>query len=84
MTRISSTIILLLSLSLTLAFKSSPLIEGQDSFPSFKIDLDLDPKERFKESAEFFKEPIIKVFTAYMEIIPEFVIEVFAALSPLI
>jgi hypothetical protein len=84
MTRIQSFFLLTLSLSVALSSETSPRIDSLTSFPSFKIDLDLDPKERFKESALFFKEPILKVFNAYMKIIPDKVEDFFGRMSPLI
>ena len=52
------------------------------AFPQFKIDLDLAPEERFKESTAYFKEPIFTVIDLYLQYIPDAIIDMFALLEP--
>jgi len=79
--------LLLLSCTLsTLAF-SAPQKQMSltvDSFPVFKIDLDLAPEERFKETAAHFKDQILIILNLYLEELPDFLVSMFGFLAPTI
>jgi hypothetical protein len=45
-------------------------VQSVDEFQTFKIDLDLDPVERFQETTTYFKSKIMKVFRKYMMLVP--------------
>lgn len=77
-------------MSLSLILLSSSLVASTTvsqqvgTFQEFKIDLDLEPTERFKESATFFKDQITVVRDLYMDIFPELILDMFARMEPFI
>jgi hypothetical protein len=56
----------------------------EDGFPTFKIDLDLDPKERFKAPALYFKSELHELEKLYMDQMPEFMKIMFYYMQDLI
>jgi len=55
-----------------MAVVSSTATEDSVSeFPHFFIEINQDPKDRFKETAAHFGDEIIKVVDAYIEWLPE-------------
>lgn len=68
--KILSTVALLLS---TISFSAYGAYLGvnENGLHSFTIDLNLEPKERFKETAAFFKKPTLAVLDYYAPMVPQ-------------
>ena len=54
-----------------MAVVSTTAIEDSNEFPHFNIEINQDPKDRFKETAAHFSDEIIETMDAYLEMLPE-------------
>ena len=50
--------------------KSAYLGTTETGIPIFSIDLSLNPKDRFKETTEYFKEDLNKIMDSYLASVP--------------
>ena len=67
--------ILLLLLSLILFTQAEHLGKNENGIDIFKIDLSLEPRERFKETSLHFKKPLHAVLESYLALVPEILVD---------
>ncbi|CDW80403.1 n-acylethanolamine-hydrolyzing acid amidase-like [Stylonychia lemnae] len=64
-------ILAIFNLALIQKLQAQHLGKTPEGINIFKIDLSLDPEDRFVETATFFKEPVIELFQLYKDVISE-------------
>ena len=76
---------LLLILGLTIFLSTSTLAQHLGKSPEglemFKIDLNLEPEDRFVEPTLYFKEPALELFKLYKDVISNAIAYMFKALD---
>ena len=76
--RLSKIILLAFLLCLT---RTAHLGKTAEGFEIFSIDLNLEPYDRFRETATFFKEPFLKVLDCYKDVLDVSLILIFRFLD---